>query len=412
MNFQEALLTSLANISAHKMRSMLTMLGIVFGVGAVIAMLSIGAGAEQQALETISRLGLHNVVVRGIELKDDEAREIRTKSLGVSMRDVEAIRQAVPGVELVAPKAEIDPYQVLAASGTMDDTSVYGVAADHARLVDLSLAEGRFIDSLDVRNHAQVAVIGDGVRRTLFGFEAVLGEHLKVNDVWFEVIGVIDTGSGEVDSFQGVAIASATNAIYIPVSTAIRKFDKDPIDSPLTEIVVRLEEAESGGQASRKIQALLDHLHGGADDYEMVVPEALLAESQRTQRQFNIVMGCIAGISLLVGGIGIMNIMLATVLERTREIGIRRAVGAKRGDILFQFIVESFALSALGGLAGILMGILIAQVVAASAGWATLVTLWSILLATGVAMTVGLASGIYPAFRAANLDPIESLRYE
>lgn len=412
MNFQEALLTSLSNISAHKMRSMLTMLGIVFGVGAVIAMLSIGAGAEQQALETISRLGLHNVVVRAIELKDDEAREVRTKSLGVSMRDFEAIRQAVPGVELVAPKAEIDPYQVLAASGTMDGTSVYGVSADHARLVDLTLSEGRFLDPLDVRDHAQVAVIGDGVRRTLFGFDTALGEHLKVNDVWFEVIGVIDTGSGEVDSFQGVAIASAVNAIYIPVSTAVRKFDKDPIDSPLTEIVVRLKEAESGRQASRTIEDLLEHLHAGADDYELVVPEALLAESQRTQRQFNIVMGCIAGISLLVGGIGIMNIMLATVLERTREIGIRRAVGAKRKDILFQFIVESFAISALGGLAGIVMGVIIAQVVAASAGWATLVTPWSVLLATSVAMTVGLASGIYPAFRAANLDPIESLRYE
>ena len=412
MNFQEALLTSLADISAHKMRSLLTMLGIVFGVGAVISMLSIGAGAEQQALEMIARLGLHNVVVRAKEFKDDAAREIRTKSLGVSMRDCEAIREAVPGIELVAPKAEVEPYQIFAATGTTEDAAVYGVAAEHARLVELTISEGRFLDPLDVRDHAQVAVIGDAVRRDLFGYSAALGKDLKINDVWFEVVGVLDSGGGETDSFEGVAISSAAAAIYVPVSTALRKFDKDPLDSPLTEIVVRLAEAESGREAARVIDALLEHLHAGAKDYELVVPEALLAESKRTQRLFNIVMGCIAGISLLVGGIGIMNIMLATVLERTREIGIRRAVGARRKDILFQFMVESFSLSALGGLVGIVMGVAIAQVVAALAGWPTLVTLWSILLATGVAMTVGLVSGIYPAFRAANLDPIESLRYE
>jgi putative ABC transport system permease protein len=412
MKIHEALLTSLANISAHKLRSALTMLGIVFGVGAVIAMLSIGAGAEQQALETIARLGLHNVVVRAKELKEDEAQEIRAKSLGVSLRDSEAIADAVPGVELVAPKVDVDPYQVIAAGGESGGAAVYGVAAEHARLVDLTISEGRFLDPLDVRGHAQAAVIGAAVRRDLFGLGPAVGEHFKVNDLWFEVVGVIDAGGGEVDAFQGVAIASAASAIYVPVSTALRKFDRDPLDSPLTEIVVRLREAESGRQAARVIAGLLDHLHAGADDYELVVPEALLAESRRTQRLFNVVMGCIAGISLLVGGIGIMNIMLATVLERTREIGIRRAVGARRHDILFQFIVESFSLSALGGVAGIVMGVVIARVVAASAGWPTLVTLWSILLATGVAMTVGLSSGIYPAFRAARLDPIESLRYE
>ncbi len=412
MSFQEAFLTSLANIGAHKLRSALTMLGIVFGVGAVIAMLSIGAGAEQEALETISRLGLHNVVVRAKEYKDDEAREIRSKSLGVSLRDCEAIEQAVPGVEVVAPKAEVDAWQVI-SMGASTDAQVYGVAAEHARLVDLRVAEGRFLDPKDVLDHAQVAVIGEDVRRALFGHESALGELVKVNDVWLEVVGVLGSASsGEADSFQGVAIGSAAGAIYLPVSTVLRKFDRGVLDSPLSEIVVRLAQAESGRRTAGAIEGLLRHLHGGADDYDLVVPEALLAESQRTQRMFNVVMGCIAGISLLVGGIGIMNIMLASVLERTREIGIRRAVGARRKDILFQFIVESFALSALGGVAGILMGVAIARTVAASAGWTTLVTAWSILLATGVAMAVGLASGIYPAVRAAELDPIESLRYE
>ena len=413
MSFREALISSLQNIGAHKLRSVLTMLGIVFGVGAVIAMLSIGAGAEQEALETISRLGLNNVVVRAKDLDTEEAQEVRAKSLGVSLRDSEAIADAVPGVNLVVPKVAIDPYQVI-TSGVSTDARVYGVSAEHADLVDLPLAVGRFIDGRDLAEHAQVAVIGEDVRRDLFGHEPAVGRLLKVNDVWLEVVGVLGAtaGGGEVDAFQGVAIAATGDAIYVPVSTALRKFDHNVLDSPLDEIIVRLDSAEGGRKAASAIDRLLIHLHGGADDYELIVPEALLAESQRTQRMFNIVMGCIAGISLLVGGIGIMNIMLASVLERTREIGIRRAVGAKRRDILFQFIVESFALSALGGLAGVLMGIAIAQAVAASAGWKTLVTPWSVILATGVALVVGLASGIYPAIRASELDPIESLRYE
>ena len=317
----------------------------------------------------------------------------------------------MPGIELVAPKAEIEPYAIL-APGASADAQVFGVSDRHAWLVNLELTEGRFLDAVDIAGHGQVAVIGDAVRRDLFGFDEVLGKHLKVNDVWLEVIGVLAAAGGEVDSFQGVSLGSTSTAIYVPVTTALRKFDKDPLDSPLSEIIVRLDSPDKGRETARVIDNLLGHLHAGADDYELVVPEALLAESRRTQQLFNIVMGCIAGISLLVGGIGIMNIMLASVLERTREIGIRRAVGARRSDIRFQFIVESFALSAIGGGVGVLMGLAIAQVVAASAGWPTEVRAWSILLATGVAMTVGLSSGIYPAVRASNLDPIESLRYE
>ncbi len=196
------------------------------------------------------------------------------------------------------------------------------------------------------------------------------------------------------------------------MTTALRKFDRDPLKAPLDEIVVRLSPDESAVAAGRALETLLDRLHAGVDDFELVVPEALLEQSRRTQRLFNIVMGCIAGISLLVGGIGIMNIMLATVLERTREIGVRRAVGARRGDIRSQFLVESFSISVLGGLAGVGMGVAIARGVAAYADWPTVVTPLSILLSTGVSVAVGLVSGIYPAVRAARLDPIEALRYE
>jgi len=202
------------------------------------------------------------------------------------------------------------------------------------------------------------------------------------------------------------------NAIYLPVSTAERKFEHPPLASPLDEIVIRLRDGVPAGQAAPAIHELLDRLHGGAADYDLVVPEALFEQSRRTQRLFNAIMGAIAGISLLVGGIGIMNIMLATVLERTREIGVRRAVGARGSDIRFQFMVESFAISLIGGAFGVAVGLAIARGVAAWAGWPTVVTPLAILVSTGVAMAVGLASGLYPASRAAALDPIDALRYE
>ncbi|HVS15547.1 MAG TPA: ABC transporter permease [Thermoanaerobaculia bacterium] len=416
MNLQEALLTSLANLAGHKLRSALTMLGVVFGVGAVIAMLSIGAGAEREAMEMISRLGLRNVLLRAKVYEREEAREVRKQSPGLSLRDSQAILDAVPGVELVAPKVEIDPWQVI-AEGAKTDATVLGVTDRHAELASLELAAGRFLDGRDLLEHGQVAVIGPGVARDLFGYRPALGRELLVDDVWLQVVGVLRGSGAETDSFQGVSIGSTDRVVYLPVTTALRKFDRDPLDSPLSEIVVRLAEPGAGGgidspTAARVVDRLVSHLHGGADDYELVVPEALLEQSRRTQRLFNLVMGSIAGISLLVGGIGIMNIMLATVLERTREIGVRRAVGARRRDILEQFLVESFAISALGGAIGVLMGLAIAGGIAASAGWPTVVTPWSILLAVGVAVGVGVVSGLYPARRAADLDPIESLRYE
>src|SRR5215203_2189020 len=402
MTPQEAFRSALDNLAAHKLRSALTMLGMIFGVGAVIAMMSIGAGAERQALASIERLGLRNVLVRAKTFKDDELQEIRQTSLGVSQRDAAAISEAVPGVELVAPRIRIDPYKVLSPTGKSDGAAVYGVTPLHADLAHLTLAEGRFLDSLDGSTHAQVCVIGPAVRRDLFGYGPALGKLVKVNDVWLEVVGVLaaadaapagggaggKAGAPAGGGGESASAGSAMREIYLPLSTADRKFEHPDLASPLDEIVVRLKEGVSGAEASGVMRDLLDRLHGGTGDYELVVPEALLAESRRTQRLFNVVMGAIAGISLLVGGIGIMNIMLATVLERTREIGVRRAVGARSWDIRFQFIVESFA------------------------GWETIVTSASIVLSTGVAMVVGLASGIYPASRAAALDPIEALRYE
>jgi putative ABC transport system permease protein len=411
LNLAEALRSALDSLRGHKLRSALTMLGMVFGVGAVIAMLAIGAGAERQALAMIESLGLRNVLVRASELERQELQEVRQKSPGVAYRDIAAIEEAVPNVVLAAPRVTLDTYAVFSATGK-SEPKVYGVSHAQAALSGLELAEGRFLDAFDERHHAQVAVIGERVRRDLFGFEPAVGRQVKVNQVWLEVVGVLAPGGSTAGDFQGVALGSPDEEMYVPVTTALRKFEHDPLDSPLSEIVVRLEEGADARESAGLIDQLLDRLHAGAGDYELVVPEALLEQSRRTQRLFNLVMGCIAGISLLVGGIGIMNIMLATVLERTREIGVRRAVGARKVDVRFQFIVESFAISLLGGLTGIAMGVAIAGGVAAAAGWETVVTLSSILLASGVATAVGLASGIYPAVRAAALDPIEALRHE
>ena len=410
MNLRESVLSALYNLAAHKLRSSLTMLGMIFGVGAVIAMLSIGAGAEQQAMEMIERMGPRNILVRNPALTNDELQELRRQSLGVSLRDATIIEDGVPGVELTAPRVEVDTY-VIMAPGAQAQGQLIGVSRHQDELSSLNVVEGRFIDAIDEELHAQVAVIGSSIRRDLYGSNEALGQHLKVNDTWFEVIGVLEESSG-ASSFQGVDLGTTSNEIYAPASTAIRKFDRPPLNAPLDEIVVRVAEDVSPRATAVAIGRLLERVHAGANDFNLVVPEALLDQSRRTQRMFNIVMGCIAGISLLVGGIGIMNIMLATVLERTREIGIRRAVGARRSEIRVQFMIEAFTISLIGGIAGVAMGVMIALVVAASAGWATVITFGAVALSTSVSMAAGLISGIYPAVRAANLDPIDALRYE
>ena len=387
------------------------MLGMMFGVGAVIAMLAIGAGAERQALLLIDKLGVRNIVVRAKDFKPEELAEVRKKSLGLSPRDVDAIREAVPGAELIVPRLQLDVYKILARYRKDRGEGLRRLAP--ARPAgDLPLEEGRFFDARDDETHAQSASSAAACGATCSAPSRHSGSDLKVNDVWCEVVGVLaPEAPGGHDAEGRLGRLHRARDLHA-VTTATRKFEHDPLKSPLDEIVVRLSPGVSARQTEAIITGLLDRLHGGVVDYETVVPEALLEQSRQTQRLFNIVMGAIAGISLLVGGIGIMNIMLASVLEQTREIGVRRAVGARRRDIRFQFLVNAFTLSLLGGVAGVLVGIAIARIVSSYAGWPTAVTLASIALSTGVSATVGLVSGLYPAIRASRLNPIEALRYE
>jgi putative ABC transport system permease protein len=408
MRVQDAVLFAFENLSSRRMRTGLSTLGMMFGVAAVIAMLAIGAGAEKRAMTLIERLGVRNVLIKTRPVPATEKAEARKKSMGLAPRDVAAIGAAVPHVEFVAPKARVDAYKVI-SEGEKAQAKIWGVSPRYPEATRLALQEGRFFDEADDRSHAQVAVIGAAVRRDLFVTGVALGRLIKANDVWLTVVGVLaDDGSA------GAAGASndISGDIYVPLGTLEGKFERDPLEPPLDELVVQLDAQGSPHESAAAIKGLLGQLHGGVQDYEIVVPEALLNQSRETQRIFSIVMGCIASISLLVGGIGIMNIMLASVFEQTREIGVRRAVGALRRDIRTQFLVESFLVAGFGGLWGVLVGVGISHVVATYAGWPTVVTPISILLSTGVSGAVGLFSGIYPAVRASRLDPIEALAHQ
>ncbi len=261
-------------------------------------------------------------------------------------------------------------------------------------------------------NFVQTCVIGSGAARSLFANRDPIGGKVKVNHLWFTVVGVLEDSSLEQSEFEGVKLSSTRNHIYLPIDTVLKRFPFRKMEEELDEFHIQLVEGIDSKMAALTLSRLLETRHRGIDDFELVVPEALLAQHRKTQGIFNIVMSAIAGISLLVGGIGIMNIMLANVLERTREIGIRRALGAKQRDIRRLFLIESFAIASFGGIMGILLGFGIASVIAAYSGWATAWSTTAVLLSVGVCAGIGLIFGIYPAVQAARLNPIDALRHD
>ena len=407
----ESVTESISNLGRHKLRSFLTMLGMIFGVGAVIAMLSIGAGAERESLRIIENFGIRNIIIQAKDFKTEELRQIRTESLGVSVRDIEALDSILKPKPLISAMRVVKTFQVVTGKGR-SDSRVLGVSSTYPEIVNLKLLQGSFFLPADEVANNQVCVLGIVAKQKLFGFGDVLDKQIKVNDQWLTVVGVLADANVEKKEFEGVKLQNPNNDIYIPITTAIKKFDKDTVENELNEIVVQVAPNADLTEQAGTINNLMSAMHRYVDDFSIVVPEKLLEQNQKTQGIFNIVMGAIASISLLVGGIGIMNIMLASVLERTNEIGLRRAIGARKIDIRTQFISEAIGISLAGGLIGVGVGYGISRLVAAYSGWSTIITGASIGLSFGVSTVVGLVFGIYPAVQAANLDPIECLRYE
>jgi len=403
---------ALGALGQHKLRAFLTMLGMIFGVGAVIAMLSIGAGAEQESLKIIENFGIRNIIIQAKEFKPEELRQIRIESLGVSLRDVEALSAALNPKPVISAKRLVETFQVVSEEGR-SDSRVLGVSSSYPGIQNLKLLQGSFFMPFDEEFHNQVCILGITAKQKLFGFGDGIGRRVKVNDQWLTVIGVLGDASVEKQEFEGVKVQNPNNDIFIPITTSIKKFEFNELEeNELDEIIVQINPEADLREQAVTIDNLMAAMHRWVDDYALVVPEKLLEQNQRTQGIFNIVMGAIASIALLVGGIGIMNIMLASVLERTSEIGLRRALGAKKLDIQTQFVAEAVALSLAGGIIGIALGYGISHLVASYSGWSTIITPQSITLSFGVSSAIGLVFGIYPAIQAANLDPIESLRYE
>ncbi|MGH9339510.1 MAG: ABC transporter permease [Acidobacteriota bacterium] len=399
------------NLARHKLRTGLTMLGMIFGVAAVLAMLSIGAGAEKEALSVIQKMGLRNIIVQAKQFEANEMAILRQDSPGLTLEDAKALQAALPEGSIVTGKKVLRTYQIASSFGK-SDSRVLGVGTLYPRTMNLDLLEGSFFLPIDQTLSHQVCVLGTTARRKLFGLNEAIGKLIKINQEWFAVIGVLTDQMIEQTEFEGIKIENPNNDIYIPLETLLTKFEFSPIDNELDEIVVQVpERAELAEQASL-ISGMVASMHRNIDDFSLVVPEKLLAQNRQTQRIFNIVMGAIASISLVVGGIGIMNIMLASVLERTNEIGLRRALGARRRDISRQFVLEAVAISLSGALLGIALGYGTSLLVAGYSGWPTIVTPYSLLLGVGVSASVGLIFGIYPARKAARISPIEALRYE
>jgi putative ABC transport system permease protein len=404
----------LDSLFSHKLRTFLTMLGMIFGVAAVVSMLSIGAGAQQQVMAFIEQLGVRNLIIEAKESTDWQTmRKIRQTSPGLTFQDLRTILANTTGIEHATARKRFTPSKMI-PKPQHDMPVVYGVTPVYQQIINLYVAAGRFFDADDDARAAAVCVLGEGASASLFGQQEAVGKYIKVNEQWFHVIGVARPQLSAQTPLSGVPAQDLNNLIYVPLYAAMLRLEdtyselRDEIDG----IYLRLDAHTDSLVTAEVARSILNVSHHNAGDFSVIVPAELLAEQRRTQRIFEVVMVAIAAISLLVGGIGIMNIMLAGILERTHEIGVRRAVGARQTDILRQFLVEALLISFVGGVTGIFFGFGISRMIAWLAGWSTIVTLSSILLAFLVSAAVGLVFGIYPAMKAARLDPVEALRYE
>lgn len=436
-------------VVANRLRSLLTALGIIFGVAAVIAMLAIGNGAQQEILNQIKLVGVNNIVVKPIiEQKEEKIEEAGGKkdkkkfSPGLTLRDVRNIEQTIPGLSNISPEIILNTYVI--RSGVRRSAKLVGVAPSYFAIYDFQLAQGVYFSEEQLRMGAPVCIVGAAVKSRFFPTEDPIGKSIKVGPHWLTIVGVMRERLVSESSISKLGIRDFNMDVYAPLQTVLIRYENRDL---ITAEALRLESMRSRGmiidngnnpqsEAERKNYHQLDRLviqveetakltsvaeimlrllsrrHYEVVDFEIEIPELLLKQQQRTNTIFNYVLGAIAGISLLVGGIGIMNIMLASVLERIKEIGLRLSLGAKKSDVVQQFLFESMMISIGGGLIGVVLGVALAYAVSTVADIPTVISFASIMLAFGVAASVGLVFGIAPARKAASQDPITSLRYE
>uniref|UniRef100_UPI0040485C63 ABC transporter permease n=1 Tax=Roseivirga sp. TaxID=1964215 RepID=UPI0040485C63 len=429
-------------VFANKVRSLLTALGIIFGVAAVIAMLAIGSGAQQEILEQIELVGVNNIVitpiieqsegeVEGAEGAVGTQQDKKNLSLGLNFLDVQSIKNLVPGIEMISPEIVLDSE--VSRQGFRRTAKLVGVENTFFEISGFDLNEGEFFNDEHIKKGVPVCIIGKSIKSKFFSREEPIGKYIKVGRHWLKVIGVLEERVISEKSISNLGIRDYNMDIYTPLSTALIRYEnramvtnstiqearrnqnqKGPAVNyhQLDRLVLKVQNTEQMSSIAQVVSKMLERKHSQTVDYEITIPELLLKQQQRTKNIFNFVLGGIAGISLLVGGIGIMNIMLASVLERIKEIGLRMSLGATKVDIIYQFLLEAVMISFSGGAVGVILGLLAAIGIAELAEIPTIVSTFSIFLSFGVAVTVGIIFGIAPARRAASQDPITSLRYE
>jgi putative ABC transport system permease protein len=425
---------SVRNLMLNKLRSLLTMLGTILGVSSVIAMLAIGEGSKRHAVEQIRKLGAANVIIRSVKPGQDESGGDASSSnssnqgsssmvieYGLRYTDFERLTATLPTIKQAVPVAMVRK-NAQHGRHRISNARVLGTTPEYRSVKNLVLKRGRFLEDTDLLMTANVAVLAAGAALRLYSYEDPVGKTVLLGEGAYRVIGVLepqDSGSAVPGAVGG---QDFNNDIYIPLSARRSRFGelqmivrtggRDFERTQLSEITLTLHDETLVSQTAAMARKLLKQAHGGKEDYEIQVPLELLRQAEREKRIWNLVLGSIAGISLLVGGIGIMNIMLATVSERTKEIGIRRALGATRNHIISQFMVESTVLSSTGGLVGIFLGVAIPIAVSQMSEIETALSWWAILIAFGTSVATGVIFGVYPARRAALMDPIEALRHE
>ncbi|TSA35685.1 MAG: FtsX-like permease family protein [Verrucomicrobiaceae bacterium] len=399
MRFLRYLVLARTTLVEHKLRSLLTVLGIIFGVAAVIAMTAIGEGGKEEALREISRMGIQNIFVRDLlEVRRSVSEKGGYVSDGLSQADLKVIRQSIPEITAVAPVLEKELF--VQTDRFQSKHPVRGVDPAFFDVLSHKVDLGRLISDLDVEGVRKVCVLGRDTAVRVFPQRSALGAQIRINGQGFTIVGVLGSQPG-YDS-----------DIYIPRTSTVLSESVEPYEPPLTLAILQVEKIPLIPAAADLVKNILLRRHLGAADFELIVPEALFRQQERTRNLFNSIMILITGISLVVGGIGIMNIMLASVLERTREIGIRRGAGATRMDIQMQFLAEAIVLTAAGGVIGVVLGLGLTWTIAVATGWKTSIPPLAVLVAFSFSVIIGVVFGYYPAKNAGRLDPIDALRYE